>query len=662
MTVLRFALAQFDFPVGAVARNGARVRELMTAARERHAAQLIAFPELTLSGYPPEDLLLRPSFLASCERELAAVAAHADGIAAFVGHPHTLGEVYNAASLLAAGAVRFTAHKQALPNYTVFDEKRYFRPGHDSTVTEFGGVRVGWLVCEDIWEPEPAALAAAHGAELLIVINASPFDLEKSTQREELLARRARENDVAIAYLNLVGGQDDLLFDGGSLLVEPDGRIAARAPVFVDALLLAEYDSATRRFKPIDWPIEADASREARVYAGLVRGIRDYVDKNHFPGVLLGLSGGIDSALTLAIAVDALGAERVIGVRLPSRFTSDLSNDLAEQQAQTLGVKLLTIPIGPPFAGFRDTLASAFSNLAEPSVERGAGLDNPFEALAGAARDDSRDASRSPSGPATLPAQPTRPASNSGSPLSPQPSAGSPDVTEENIQSRCRGVILMALSNKLGHMVLSTGNKSEYAVGYATIYGDMCGGYAPLKDCYKQLVYALARWRNGVSGIGKRESGIVEGAGLRGEPGFDASCVEAQLAPASDSTGTSRLAPRARDGSSDSPGGRGLKSDGEVIPRAVIDRPPSAELRENQTDQDSLPPYETLDAILERFIDGEQSQAEIVAAGFDEATVRRIARLVLGSEYKRRQAAPGPKITTRAFGRDRRYPITSGWR
>jgi len=618
MTVLRFALAQFDFPVGAVARNGARVRELMALARE-HGAKLVAFPELTLSGYPPEDLLLRPSFLASCERELAAVAAHADGIAAFVGHPHTLGEVYNAASLLAAGAVRFTAHKQALPNYTVFDEKRYFRPGHDSSVTEFGGVRVGWLVCEDIWEPEPAALAAAHGAELLIVINASPFDLEKSTQREELLARRARENNVAIAYLNLVGGQDDLLFDGGSLLVEPDGRIAARAPVFVDALLLAEYDNATRRFKPIDWPIEADASREARVYAGLVRGIRDYVDKNHFPGVLLGLSGGIDSALTLAIAVDALGAERVIGVRLPSRFTTGLSNDLAEQQAQTLGVKLLTIPIGPPFAGFLETLASAFSTLAEPSIERGAGLGIPVEALAGASRDDSRDSSRPHSGPPVLPAQSTRLGSNAGSPRSPQASALASDVTEENIQSRCRGVILMALSNKLGHMVLSTGNKSEYAVGYATIYGDMCGGYAPLKDCYKQLVYALARWRNGVSGIGEAAGQRPEGPGRKS--GID-----------------------------------------DVIPRAVIDRPPSAELRENQTDQDSLPPYETLDAILERFIDGEQSQAEIVAAGFDEATVRRIARLVLGSEYKRRQAAPGPKITTRAFGRDRRYPITSGWR
>jgi NAD+ synthase (glutamine-hydrolysing) len=568
MTVLRFALAQFDFPVGAVARNGQRARELMAEARDVHAAQLIAFPELTLSGYPPEDLLLRPSFLAACENELAAVASAARGIAAFVGHPHTLGEVYNAASLVADGVVAFTAHKQALPNYTVFDEKRYFRPGNDSRVTDFCGVRVGWLVCEDIWEPEPAALAAAHGAELLLVINASPFDLEKLTQREELLARRARENNVAIAYVNLIGGQDDLLFDGGSLLVEPDGRIAARAPAFVDALLVAEYDSAGCRFRNIDWPDGPDSSREARVYTGLVRGIRDYVDKNRFPGVLLGLSGGIDSALTLAIAVDALGPERVLGVRLPSRFTSDLSNDLAEVQARTLGVELLTIPISPPFAGFLDVLRPAFVAL------------------------------------------------------SPQPSALSPDVTEENIQSRCRGVILMALSNKLGRMVLSTGNKSEYAVGYATIYGDMCGGYAPLKDCYKQLVYALARWRNGISGLGTWDLGLGKGG---------ASGAEQRLG-------------------------------GEVIPRAVIDRPPSAELRENQTDQDSLPPYEVLDAILERFIDGEQSQAEIVAAGFDEATVRRIARLVLGSEYKRRQAAPGPKITTRAFGRDRRYPITSGWR
>ncbi len=465
MATLRFALAQFDFPVGAIARNGARVRELVQQARDV-GAQLIAFPELTLSGYPPEDLLLRPSFLAACERELAQVAQAADGIAAFVGHPHALGEVYNAASLLAGGKTQFTAHKQALPNYTVFDEKRYFRPGHDSVVTDFDGVRVGWLVCEDIWEPEPAAHAATKGAELLIVINASPFDFGKSAARDELLARRARENNVAIAYLNLVGGQDDLVFDGGSLLVEADGTVAARAPTFVDALLIAEYDGASRKFRALNWPVETDTSREARVFAAIVRGIRDYVGKNRFPGVILGLSGGIDSALTLALAVDALGADKVTTVRLPSRYTSELSNDLAAEQAQTLGVEMLTIPIAEPFAGFLDALAPAFAGRAA-------------------------------------------------------------DVTEENLQSRCRGAILMALSNKTGRMLLTTGNKSEYATGYATIYGDMCGGFAPLKDCYKELVYALSRWRN------RR---------------------------------------------------------GEVIPQAVIERAPSAELRENQTDQDSLPP------------------------------------------------------------------------
>jgi len=536
MANLRFALAQFDFPVGAVARNGARVRELMRRARDA-GAQLVAFPELTLSGYPPEDLLLRPSFLAACESELAQVAQAADGIAAYVGHPHAVGEVYNAASLLAGGKTQFTAHKQALPNYTVFDEKRYFRPGHDSVVTDFDGMRVGWLVCEDIWEPEPAARAAAQGAELLVVINASPFDVGKAAAREELLARRARENAVAIAYLNLVGGQDDLVFDGGSLLVEADGTIAARAPAFADALLIADYDNVTRKFRALEWPVEGDTSREARVYAAIVRGIRDYVGKNRFPGVILGLSGGIDSALTLALAVDALGADKVATVRLPSRYTSDLSNDLAAAQARALGTEMLTIPIERPYGGFLDALAPAFAGRAA-------------------------------------------------------------DVTEENLQSRCRGAILMALSNKSGRMLLTTGNKSEYATGYATIYGDMCGGYAPLKDCYKELVYALSRWRN------RR---------------------------------------------------------GEVIPQAVIERAPSAELRENQTDQDSLPPYAVLDAILERFVEGEQSQAEIVAAGFEEATVRRVARLVLASEYKRRQAAPGPKISTRAFGRDRRYPISSGW-
>mgnify|MGYP001134282484 CR=1 FL=1 len=537
MAVLKFALAQFDFPVGAVARNAARVREQIVAARAAGAA-LVAFPELTLSGYPPEDLLLRPSFLASCEREIAALASVATGIAAYVGYPHSLGEVYNAASLLRDGAIERTYHKQALPNYTVFDEKRYFRPGRDAAVVGIDGVRVGLLICEDLWEPEPAAAAAAAGAELLLVINASPFDVGKAAQREALFAKRASENGVAIAYLNLVGGQDDLVFDGASLLVEPDGRIAARAPVFVESLLFASYDSTARRFAARDWPVETATCIEARIYAGLVCGTRDYVEKNGFPGVLLGLSGGIDSALTQAIAVDALGPGRVTAVLLPSRYTSELSNREALVQIVAQGVEHRVLSIEAPFRAFLEILAPAFSD---------------------------------------------RPA----------------DVTEENLQSRCRGAMLMALSNKTGCMLLTTGNKSEMAVGYATIYGDMCGGYAPLKDVYKTMVYRLARWRN---------------------------------------------------------------TQDPVIPEEVITRAPSAELRENQTDQDSLPPYEVLDAILKRFIEGEQSQAEIVAAGFDEATVRRIARLVLANEYKRRQSAPGPKISTRAFGRDRRYPITSGWR
>jgi len=558
MPTLKFALAQMDFPVGAVAANAARMRELSDAARADGAA-LIAFPELAICGYPPEDLLLRPTFLAACEREIDALARDAHDIALYVGHPHSQGEVYNAASLLRDGAIEVTYHKQALPNYTVFDEKRYFRSGHEAAVVEISGVRVGLLICEDIWEAEPAAGAARAGAELLVIINASPYDIPQSKTREELLAHRARENSVAIAYVNVVGGQDDLLFDGGALLVEPDGRIAASAPQFVDALLFADYDATTRRFHARDWPVAADESTDAVIYTGLVRGIRDYVVKNGFPGVLLGLSGGVDSALTLALAVDALGAERVTAVMMPSRYTSDLSLREAQSQAEHLGVDYHVLPIEAAFEAFRETLAPVFAGRPE-------------------------------------------------------------DITEENLQARCRGVLLMALSNKFGRLVLSTGNKSEMAVGYATLYGDMCGGYAPLKDVYKTLVWDLARWRN----AREQEGGMLFAA----------------------SRATSR----------------NVSDETWVIPPAVIERPPSAELRVDQTDQDSLPPYPILDAMLERFVDGEESQAEIVAAGFDEATVRRVARLVLGSEYKRRQAAPGPKITTRAFGRNRRYPISSGWR
>ena len=538
----RLALAQHDFPVGAVAANAARVRELMRVARAG-GASLVAFPELTLSGYPPEDLLLRPSFLAACQQALEALAAAADGMAALVGFPHSEGEVYNAAALLRAGRVEAIAHKQALPNYGVFDDKRYFRPGHASAVAEIDGVRVGWLICEDIWQAEPAAAAARAGAQLLVVANASPWDGAKQAEREAVLAQRARETGCAIAYVNLVGGQDEVVYDGGALLVNGDGSLAARAPAFVDALLMASFDPATRRLAADGWPAAGDSCAEAVLYAALVRGIRDYIDKNGFGGVLLGLSGGIDSALTLALAVDALGAERVTAVMMPTRYTSQLSLDGARGQAERLGVDYHVIDVEPTVESFLHALSPAFAGKAV-------------------------------------------------------------DTTEENLQSRTRGVMLMALSNKHGKLLLATGNKSEMAVGYCTLYGDMCGAYAPIKDVYKTAVYRLARWRNDAE---------------------------------------------SRDPS-------------PVIPTEVIDRPPSAELRADQTDQDSLPPYEVLDAILERFIEREESQAEIVAAGFDATTVHRVVRLVLANEFKRRQAAPGPRVTTRAFGRERRYPITSGWR
>ncbi|MEI7037589.1 NAD+ synthase [Fulvimonas yonginensis] len=568
---LRLALAQFDFPVGAVAANTVKIRELMAQA---HAggADLVAFPELAISGYPPEDLLVRPSFLQACNEAIAELARGTDGIAALVGFPHSEGEVYNAAALLREGRIECVAHKQALPNYGVFDDKRYFRPGHASATGMIGGVRVGYLICEDIWQPEPAAQAAAAGAELIVVVNASPWDDAKQAAREEQLIARARETGCAIAYLNLVGGQDEVVYDGAALLVNGDGRVAARAPAFVDALLWATFDPATRTLTADGWPVVADPRPEATLYAALVRGIRDYVQKNGFPGVLLGLSGGIDSALTLALAVDALGPGRVTAVMLPTRYTSRLSLEGAREQAERLGVDYHVIDIEPTFQSFLAALAPAFGGKG-------------------------------------------------------------PDVTEENLQSRTRGVMLMALSNKHGRLLLSTGNKSEMAVGYATLYGDMCGAYAPLKDVYKTVVYRLAQWRN-----------EAERARLAREPARRATVPAMVGVGGNGEEGATHAAPGVW-----------------IIPPAVIERPPSAELREDQTDQDSLPPYDELDGILRRFIEGEQSQAEIAAQGFPVETVHRVASLVLRNEFKRRQAAPGPRVTAKAFGRERRYPITSGW-
>jgi len=543
MASFRIALAQFDFPVGAVAANAARIAALIAEARDRHQADLVVFPELAVSGYPPEDLLLRPSFLAECETAVAAIAQAAVGIVAVVGWPQSAGSiVYNAASVLRDGGIEATYRKRELPNYAVFDERRYFDvdPDGGPCVVDVGGVAVGLVICEDLWFAEPLATTAAAGAELVVVPNASPFERDKHAQRDALLATRVAETGVALAYLNVVGGQDAVVFDGASVLADGDGFIHPAARAFEDHWLLADYDPATRKFAPRGWPADGDESRDALAWRAIVRGTRDYCAKNGFERVWVGLSGGIDSALVLAVAVDALGADNVTAIRLPSRYTSGQSNDLAAEQARAQGVRLETVPIGAPFDGFVQALAPLFAGRAA-------------------------------------------------------------DLTEENLQSRCRGTILMALANKFGGLLLTTGNKSEYAVGYATIYGDMCGGYAPIKDLYKTEVFALARWRNTIGG-----------------------------AP--------------------------------VIPQAVIDRPPSAELRENQTDQDSLPPYDVLDAILFRTVDQEQSRAEIVAEGFDPATVDHVLRLVRVNEWKRHQAAPGPKISRRAFGRERRYPITSGWR
>ncbi len=540
---LRIALAQFDFPVGDVAGNAQRITRMIAEARDLHRADIVMFPELAISGYPPEDLLYRPSFLRDCELALESVARSVEGIVAVVGWPQSAGAVvYNAASVLRGGRVERTYRKRELPNYAVFDERRYFDvdPDRDDCVFEVEGVPVGLVICEDLWFPEPIASTVKAGAQLVLVPNASPFERDKAAQRDALMAERSRDNGVGIAYLNVVGGQDALVFDGASVLADGDGTVHPAAQAFAEHWLVTDYDAATRKFSQVQWPAETDESRESQAWRAIVRGIRDYCGKNGFKTAWLGLSGGIDSSLVLALAVDALGADNVTAVRMPSRYTAGLSNDLAQQQCDVLGVRLLALPIEQPFKAYLDTLHEAFTGKAV-------------------------------------------------------------DVTEENLQSRIRGALMMAMSNKFGGLLLTTGNKSEYAVGYATIYGDMCGGYAPIKDLYKTEIFALSHWRNAA---------------------------------------TAR----------------------EEIPVAVIERPPSAELRENQKDQDSLPPYDVLDAILLRYVDQEQSRDEIVAAGFDAALVDKVVRLVRISEWKRHQAAPGPKVSRRAFGKERRYPISNGYR
>ena len=559
---MKAALLQPNPTVGDLAGNA---RLLVAQARRAHAqgARLVLAPELVLTGYPPEDLLLRPAFMQACADTLASLArelADCEGLHLVVGHPHQFGERgdlrskslvvqrrFNSASVLAGGQVLGTYCKRELPNYQVFDERRYFVSGRDAglapLVFEVEGLRVGVLICEDAWFEEPARSAVDAGARLLCVLNASPFHLGKAGERERRMGERARAVGCPILYAHLVGGQDEVVFDGASFAVDAHGALTARAATFAEDLLMLDVggDGTPRG------TIAPEPEAEAEAWAALVTGVRDYLGKNGFPGAIIGLSGGVDSALVLAIAVDALGAERVRTVMMPSPYTAEISWIDARDMAARLGVRYDEIPIAPMFDAFRAGLAAQFAGLPE-------------------------------------------------------------DATEENLQARIRGTLLMALSNKTGAIVLTTGNKSEIATGYCTLYGDMAGGFAVIKDVAKTLVYRLAGWKN-------------------------------------------RQPVRRADG-----------SEGPVIPERILTRAPSAELRPDQTDQDSLPPYDVLDAILGLYMEEDQGIEEIVAAGFARADVERVTRLIKVNEYKRRQAPVGIRITHRGFGRDWRYPITSRFR
>jgi NAD+ synthase (glutamine-hydrolysing) len=538
---LRCVLAQLNLVVGDVEGNTSRIIEASVRAREEFGADVILVPELAVSGYPPEDLLFHLGLKAQVVRSIERLRSEVQGITLVVGYPEYVADrIYNSAVVIRDGTLLANHRKACLPNYRVFDEKRYFTPGTFPTVVELNGIRAGILVCEDVWEPEPAAQARGAGAEVLLVINASPYEVNKQRQREtEVARRRVAETDVPLLFVNLIGGQDELVFDGNSFVMNAHGEITLRAPAFVEGLYPVDLEErAGEGVAPRPGTLAPLQDEEESVYGALVLGTRDYVDKHRFPGAVLGLSGGVDSALTLCIAVDALGPERVHSVAMPSRYTSQMSKDDAALQASWLKVQ-----------------------HSEISIE------GMFEATLSALKDEF-----------------------AGRPL---------DTAEENIQSRCRGVLLMGISNKTGRMLLTTGNKSEMAVGYATLYGDMAGGFAPIKDCSKLLVYRLCAWRNAQS---------------------------------------------------------------RAIPARVIERPPSAELRADQKDTDSLPPYDVLDPILEAFIEEDLSVDQIAARGFDRATVGRILDLVKRNEYKRRQAPPGVRVSGRAFGRDWRYPITSGYR
>jgi NAD+ synthase len=545
---LRIALAQLNPIVGDLAGNEQKLLDARAKAAAE-GADLIVFPELFLTGYPPEDLVLKPAFHTAARTRVEALAARlGPGPAVLVGTvwPQD-GAIYNAAVLLDGGTVAAVRFKVDLPNYGVFDEKRVFMAGELPSPIGFRGVRLGVPICEDIWKEDVTECLAECGAEILLVPNGSPFDWKKPDVRMNVAVARVTETGLPLAYINQVGGQDELVFDGASFVLNGDRSLAAQLPAWEEHIALTDWAKTEAGWICTKGPLHKLTEGDAAAYQACVLGLRDYVDKNRFPGVVLGLSGGIDSALVAAMAVDALGPERVHAIMMPYRYTSNQSIADATACAEALGIRLDAVPIAPAVEGFTDALGPLFEGR-------------------------------------------------------------QPDITEENIQSRTRGVVVMAISNKFGAMVLTTGNKSEMSVGYATLYGDMNGGFNPVKDLYKLEIYRLARWRNAHVPTG------------------------------------------------------GLGPAGEVIPESIITRVPTAELRENQTDQDSLPPYDILDDILACLVEKEMPITEVVARGHDPDVVRKVERLLYLAEYKRRQAAPGVKISSRNFGRDRRYPITNRFR
>lgn len=531
---MKIAIAQINCTVGDMTGNAQLIADYAKCA-QLAGATLIITPELALSGYPAEDLLLRDDFYRANDLALKQLALETIGISVLVGHPRKRdGQRFNAASLLEGGEVIATYDKLKLPNHSVFDEVRYFSSGEHPLVFEHDGVRLGVIICADVWESEPANLAREAGAEVLLVLNASPYHMEKQFTRLDVAHDRVREVGLPVVYANMVGGQDELVFDGASFVMDADGRLMHQLPAFEEALRIVEF----QRSSPIAGEVATDVDTVEDVYRALCLGVKDYINKNGFPGVLLGLSGGVDSALTLAVAVDALGADRVKVVMMPSEFTADISKTDAAEMAQRLGVAYSEIAIQPGFDAFMEMLAPEF-------------VGTQF------------------------------------------------DTTEENLQARIRGTLLMALSNKFGSIVLTTGNKSEMGVGYSTLYGDMAGGFAVLKDVPKTLVYQLCQYRNRLSA---------------------------------------------------------------VIPERIITRAPSAELRHDQKDQDSLPSYDILDAIMEAYVEDDKSPQEIIKLGYSVEDVQRVVTLIDRNEHKRRQAPIGVRITHRGFGRDRRYPITSKYR